>query len=153
MPNLLIVANCPSENTLGLQQAVVRGAGQAEFEGILIRAKQPLDATDEDVLWADGVIVGTTENFGYMSGLIKDFFERIYYPCLEQTEALPYALYIKGGLDGQGAKSSVERIITGLRWKPIRQTLVLRGEFCPEFVVQCEEIGMLMAAGLDAGIF
>ncbi len=153
MPNLLIVSNCPSENTVALQQAVIRGAGRTEFEGTRIRAKQPLDAATEDVLWADGVIVGTTENFGTMSGLIKDFFERIYYPCLEQTEALPYGLYVKGGLDGGGAKSSVERIVTGLRWKPIQPTLVLRGEFCPEFVVQCEELGMLMAAGLDAGIY
>ncbi len=153
MPNLLIVSNCPSTNTLALQQAVVRGASQVEFESVVLRVKSALEATPEDVQWANGVIIGTTENFGYMSGLIKDFFERIYYPCLELTEAMPYALYVKGGLDGQGAKSSIEKIITGLRWKPIQDALVMRGEFRPEFVSQCEELGALMAAGLDAGIY
>ena len=86
-----------------------------------------------------------------MSGQIKDFFERIYYPCLAQTEALPYGLFVKGGLDGQGGKSSVERIVTGLRWKAIGEAIVMRGDFRDEFIGQCEELGMLMAAGLDAG--
>ena len=57
----------------------------------------------QDVLTANAVIIGTTENFGYMSGLIKDFFERIYYPCLEKTQALPWALYVRAGKDGAGA--------------------------------------------------
>lgn len=152
MQKLLIVSNCPSENTRELQQAVARGASSAEFN-VEVRVREPLAAEPDDVLWADGIILGTTENFGYMSGLIKDFLERIYYPCLEQTEGRPYGLFIKGGLDGQGARSSVERIITGLRWKPIDQPLVLKGEMQPEFVEQCEQLGMQMAAGLDAGIY
>lgn len=153
MSNLLIVSNCPSVNTRALQQAVVGGAQQENFEGMQIKNLEPLDAGPEEVMWADGLILGTTENFGYMSGLVKDFLERIYYPCLEQTEALPFALYVKGGLDGQGAKTSVERIVTGLRWKHIREPLVLKGEFCDQFVADCRELGLTMAAGLDAGIF
>jgi len=135
-----------------LQQAVTRGASSSEFD-IEVRVREPLNAAADDVLWADGVILGTTENFGYMSGLVKDFLERIYYPCLEQTPGLPYGLFIKGGLDGQGARTSVERIITGLRWKPVQQPVVLKGEMQPGFSEQCEQLGMLMAAGLDAGIF
>ena len=153
MPNILIVANVPSPNCTALRDAVVRGVSNPAFENVELTVRDPLDATAEDVLVADGVIVGTTENFGYMSGLIKDFYERIYYPCLEKTEAKPCALYIKGGLDGQGAKTSMERIITGLRWKPIGDPLVMRGAFREEFVSQCEELGMTMAAGLDAGIY
>ena len=153
MPRALIVANLPSDNCVLLRDAVVRGATNEAIEGVEVVVREPLAADTADVLKADGIIVGTTENFGYMSGLIKDFYERIYYPCLEKTEALPCALYVKGGLDGQGARTSMERIITGLRWKPIRDTLVLKGSFRESFIDQCEELGMQMAAGLEAGIY
>lgn len=113
----------------------------------------PLDAGPEEVLWANALVLGTTENFGYMSGLIKDFLERIYYPCLEKTEGLPVAVYVKGGLDGEGAKNSVARIMTGLKWKPVQPTLVLKGKYRPEFLSQCTELGALMSAGLEANIF
>ena len=88
-----------------------------------------------------------------MSGAIKDFLERIYYPCLTETESKPVALYIKGGLDGQGAKTSVERILLGLKWKLIQPPLVLKGDFRDEFVSQCTELGTIMSAGLEAGIY
>ena len=153
MPTILVVANLPSGNCVTLRDAVVRGASNDAIEGIEVAVREPLSADAADVLASSGIIIGTTENFGYMSGLIKDFYERIYYPCLEKTEALPCALYVKGGLDGQGAKTSMERIITGLRWKPIRDTLVMKGEFRESFVDQCEELGMQMAAGLEAGIY
>ena len=153
MLHLLIVSNCPSPNTRLLQQAVVRGASREEFPNVEAQAKEPLQCSPEDVLRCHGIIIGTTENFGYMSGQIKDFFERIYYPCLEKTQALPYGLFVKGGLDGQGGKTSTERIITGLRWKAIGEAVVMRGDFRDEFAEQCEELGMRMAAGLDAGVF
>ena len=153
MPNLLIVANCPSDNTRKLQQAVYAGACHGDSPGVETRVFEPPDAGPEEVLWADGLILGTTENFGYMSGLVKDFLERIYYPCLEKTPGLPVAVYVKGGLDGQGAKTSVERILIGLKWKLAQPTLVLKGEYKDEFQTECEQLGMLMAAGLEAGIF
>lgn len=153
MPNLLIVANQPSENTRKLHAAVCAGASRAEIAGVTLRAHAPLDAAADDVLWAQGIIVGTTENFGYMSGLIKDFLERIYYPCLPKTQGLPAALYVKGGLDGTGAKTSMERILLGLKWKLVRPTLVLKGDFHADFLRAGEELGAHMAAGLEAGIF
>ena len=153
MPTILVVANLPSGNCVTLRDAVVRGATNYAIEGVEVLVREPLSADAADVLACSGIIIGTTENFGYMSGLIKDFYERIYYPCIEKTEALPCALYVKGGLDGQGAKTSMERIITGLRWKPIRDTVVMKGEFRESFIGQCEELGMQMAAGLEAGIY
>lgn len=153
MPNLLIVANCPSPNTRKLWQAVDAGARHPHLGGVETRPREPLDAGPDDVLWADGIVLGSTENFGAMSGLVKDFLERIYYPCLEKTEGLPAALYIKGGLDGQGAKTGIERIFTGLKWKLVRPTLVFKGDYRDQFRAQCEELGQLMAAGLDARIF
>ena len=153
MPNVLIVSNCPSSNTRLLQEAVHKGCQHQDLDNIVVRCKEPWDSDHHDVLWSDGVILGTTENFGYMSGALKDFFERIYYPCLTETEGKPAALFVKGGLDGQGAKTSVERILLGLKWKLIQPPLVLKGDFCDQFVTQCTNLGTIMSAGLESGIY
>lgn len=113
----------------------------------------PFDAGPDDLLRARGVILGTPENLGYMSGALKDFFDRIYHPCLEATQAMPYALWIRAGHDGTGTRRAVEGIVTGLRWRAVRTPLVCRGAFDPAFLPACEELGLHMAAGLDAGIF
>jgi hypothetical protein len=150
---LLVVAHVPSPNTTRLRDAVLRGARSPEIANVEVAAKPPLEAGPADVLAAQAVILGTTENLGYMSGALKDFFDRIYYPCLERTQGLPYALYIRAGQDGTGTRRAVESIATGLRWRAVREPLICRGAFREEFVGQCEELGMLMAAGLEAGIF
>ena len=150
---LLIVAHAPSPNTRQLLDAVVAGASGEDFDAVDVTALSPFDTGPEQVLAAHAVILGTTENLGYMSGALKDFFDRIYYPCLEHTQGLPYALYIRAGHDGTGTKRGVETIVTGLRWRAIQDPLICRGEYREEFVGQCEELGMLMAAGLDAGVF
>lgn len=153
MAKLLLVSHSPSANARALTDAVARGASHEELDAIELRVRPPLESDADDVLWANAIILGTTENFGYMSGALKDFFDRIYYPCLERTEGLPYALFVKAGLDGQGAKSSVERIVKGLRWKQVQDTLICQGEFREAFLEQGEELGMTVAAGLEAGIF
>ena len=153
MKHLLIVFHTPSNNSQALTDAVIRGAGNEDITGIELRALPALKTVPEHVLWANAVILGTTENFGYMSGGMKDFFDRIYYPCLEKTEALPYALFIRAGNDGHGAKTSIERIVTGLRWKQVQAPLICAGEFRQACLDGCEELGMTMAAGLEAGIY
>ena len=153
MKNLLIVTHTPSTNSQALTAAVVRGAGHPDITGIELRVLPAFETVPGDVLWANGIILGTTENFGYMSGGMNDFFDRIYYPCLEKTEALPYSLFIRAGNDGHGAKTSIERIITGLRWKQVQETLICAGEFRQSCLDACEELGMTMAAGLEAGIY
>jgi len=150
--HLLIVAHNPSPNTQILADAALRGARHEDIDGIEARHIPPLQAGPEDVLWADAIILGTTENFGYMSGALKDFFDRIYYPCLEHTEAMPYAAYIRAGLDGTGTRIAIGKITTGLKWKPVQEAMILHGEYRPEFEGQCEELGMLMAASLESGI-
>jgi multimeric flavodoxin WrbA len=155
MPNkkhLLIVAHNPSPNTQKLVDATLRGANHEDIDNIEVKHIPPLQATADDVLWADAIILGTTENFGYMSGALKDFFDRIYYPCLEKTEAMPFALYIRAGLDGTGTRIAVGKITTGLCWKAVQEPIILHGDYKPEFEGQCEELGMLMAASLEAGI-
>ena len=153
MRRLLVVSHAPSTNTLQMTDAVIRGASHTDLECVMVDCLAPLTAVADDVLASDAVILGTTENFGYMSGALKDFFDRIYYPCLEKTEGLPYALFVKGGNDGTGAQDSVERIVTGLRWRAVQPSLVLSGDFDDTWLALCEDLGLAMAAGLDAGIF
>ncbi len=150
---LLVVSNLPSDNTQRLADSIVLGARHDDIENVTVQHFEPTAASAKEILASDGMILGTTENFGYMSGLMKDFLERIYYPCLDQTQGMPYALYVRAGNDGEGAKTSVERIVTGLRWNPIRPALIMTGDFQDRFLDQCEELGLLMAAGLDAGIY
>ncbi len=153
MKTLLIVAHIPSENTLALRDAVCRGARHEDIDGVEVRALTPFEAGPDDVRTADAIVLGTTENLGYMSGALKDFFDRTYYPILEEKQGLPYALYIRAGHDGTGTRRSVETIITGLRWKEVQPPLIFQGAYLPEFVSQCEELGLAMAAGLEAGVF
>ena len=153
MKNLLIVVHCPSENTRLLRDALVAGASQPDFTDIVVRHTEPLQTTAEDVLWANAIVLGTTENFGYMSGAMKDFFDRIYYPCLEHTQGLPYAIAIRAGLDGTGTRLAMEKIITGLKWREMQAPLISKGEFQSTFVDDWRELGAAVAAGLDAGIY
>lgn len=151
--HLLIVAHAPSANSKSLMEAVARGARHSDIIGVESRIKRPFDAIADDVFWADAVILGTTENFGYMSGALKDFFDRVYYTCLDKTDGLPYAIFIRAGNDGSGARQSIERIASGLKWKLVQEPVICAGRFLPDYAERCEELGMAMAAGLEGGIF
>ncbi len=153
MKRLLIIAHAPSPNTSRLRDAVRDGALAMDSDAVETVVKAPLEAGPDDVLAAQALVLGTTENLGYMSGALKDFFDRSYYPCLEHTQGLPYALYIRAGNDGTGTRRGVETIVTGLRWKAVREPLLCRGDWREDFVDEARELGTLMAAGLDAGVF
>lgn len=170
LPTLLIIANTPSDNTRELAEAVVRGArrsvggqispgesltdqGSLSQKSMDVIFSSPLDADSELVRSASSIIIGTTENFGAMSGLIKDFFERIYYDCLEHTQGMPFAFYVRAGLDGQGTLDGVQRITTGLKWRLVQEPLLLHGKYSDDFVHQCEALGEVVAAGCEAGIY
>ena len=153
MKKLLIVSHTPSANTCAMTSAVVEGASDADISGIEVSLTKPLETGPTEVLAADAIILGTTENFGYMSGAMKDFFDRIYYPCLEKTESLPFAMFIRAGNDGLGARSSIERITKGLAWKQVQEPLICTGAWQTSFPEQCRELGMTMAAGLELEIF
>jgi len=152
MKRLLIVAHAPSPNTLRLRSAVEHGALHEDIEAVEVVVKAPLDAGPDDILDCDAIILGTTENLGYMSGALKDFFDRSYYPCLEKTQGLPFAYYIRAGHDGTGTNRAIQSITTGLRWKLVQEPLICRGEYRDEFEEQCRELGMYVAASLDAGL-
>lgn len=148
---LLIVFHSQSGNAERLADAVIRGARRGD--GVAVRAVRALDATLDDLLWAEAVIFGTPENFGYMSGALKDFFDRTFYPAQGKVSQLPYALFVKAGNDGTGAVTSVERIVRGYPLRKIADPVVVHGEVGEDDVARCEELGETVAAGLSLGIF
>lgn len=149
---LLIVAHAPSPNTLRLRDALIEGTRHPEAAGIRVHCNSPFQTGPDAVLAADAILLSTTENLGYMSGALKDFFDRIYYPVLDRKQGLPYALHIRAGNDGRGTQRAVETIVTGLRWRAVQDALICRGEFQEAFLEQCRELGAAMAVGLAAGI-
>jgi multimeric flavodoxin WrbA len=150
MKTLLIVYHTGGVKTAQMAEAVERGARGEE--GVRVVVKRCAEAGAEDVLAADGLILGTPENFGYMSGMMKDFLERVFYACEGKVNGRPWALFVGAGQDGSGAVSSVERIVTGLRLKKACDPVVVVKELKPEQVTALEEMGAAMAAGIAAGI-
>ncbi|MGH8737898.1 MAG: flavodoxin family protein [Burkholderiales bacterium] len=150
MKTLLIVYHTGGAKTAQMAEAVERGARSEP--GVRVLLKRCAEAGPDDVLAADGLILGTPENFGYMSGMMKDFLERIFYACEGKVAGRPWALFVGAGQDGTGAVSSVERIVAGLRLKKIGEPLVVVKELTPGQIAALEELGAAMAAGLAAGI-
>jgi multimeric flavodoxin WrbA len=152
-PRLLIVFHSRTGGTAAMTDAVVAGANDDAIEGVEVRVQQAFDTTVDDVRWCNAIVLGTPENFGYMAGAIKDFFERVYYPLLDETQGLPYALFVKASTDGDGAVRSVERIVAGLRWKLAIPPVVVVGDLHADDLERCRELGATVAAGLEAGMF
>jgi len=131
----------------------VREGIEAGADDIELRVLPALQAGVDDLLWANGLLIGTPEHFGYMSGAVKDFFDRTFYPVEGKTEGLPYAVYVSAGNDGSGAVHSIERIALGYKWKRIAEPLIIRGDIRPTALANCVELGQTFAAGLSVGIF
>ena len=136
-----------------MTEAVLRGARHQDVRHVQTRHREALEASADDLLWADGFVLGTPENFGYMSGAMKYFLDRIYYECIDKIDGMPYALYVRAGNDGTGAIRSVTTILQGLSVRQVQDTLLIAGEFDDSRLDECETLGMAMAAGLEAGIF
>ncbi len=136
-----------------MAEAVIRGARSPDLYDVDVRVRTALDASAEDLLWADGFILGTPENFGYMSGAMKYFLDRVYYECIDKLNGRPYALFIRAGNDGTGALTSLRRILTGLAVREVQEPVLIVGDFDESRLADCEQLGLTMAAGLDAGVF
>jgi flavorubredoxin len=151
MKTLLIVYHTGGVKTARMAEAVERGArGEDNVEVV---AKRCADAGPDDLLAADALILGTPENFGYMSGMMKDFLERVFYACEGKVNGRPYALFVGAGLDGTGAVASVERIVTGLRLRKVHEPVICLKDLTPEITQNCEQLGTAIAAGLALGVF
>jgi multimeric flavodoxin WrbA len=150
---LLVVYHSRSGGTQAMTDAVVAGATSEDIDGVDVVVKRAFDADADDVRACDAIVLGTPENFGYMSGALKDFLERIYYEVVDETQGRPYALYVKASTDGSGAVRSVERIVAGLKWRAALPPLVVTGALDDDHLTAARELGLTLAAGLEAGIF
>jgi multimeric flavodoxin WrbA len=154
---LLIVYHTHGVKTARMAEAVELGARRALREAeaedeVAVVVKRCAEAGPEDALAAHALVLGTPENFGYMSGMMKDFLERIFYPCEGKLEGRPYALFVGAGQDGAGAVSSVERIVTGLRLRKAHEPVIGLKDLTPEMLERCETLGATLAAGLALGV-
>jgi multimeric flavodoxin WrbA len=147
---LLIVYHTQSGNTAQLMAAVTRGAQREPVEVVMKRA---FDATLADLLACQGVIFGTAEYNGYMSGALKDFFDRTFEPAQGRVTNKPYACVVSAGNDGSFAVQYIERIARGYPLKRVADPIIVVGEVGALAEARCEELGETFAAGLGLGIF
>ena len=148
MTRLLIVHHTTSPALQAMLEAVVAGARDPELKGIDVAVAPALAATASDVLAADGFVLGTPANIGYMSGALKHFFDQIYYPCLQAKTGAPYGLYVHGGSDTTGAVRSVTAIAKGLGWAQAFSPVEITGPVGRDVERRCYELGATVAANL-----
>jgi multimeric flavodoxin WrbA len=151
LPRLLVIHHTPSPGMHALYEAVLDGAGNDAIEDVEVVSRPALTTTAVDVLEADGYLLGTPANFGYMSGALKHAFDQIYYPCLDATIGRPYGLWVHGNDDTAGAVRAVDKIVTGLRWKLAQAPLEIIGKPGQEQLDAAWELGAAVAAGLSMG--
>lgn len=147
-PTILIVYASQSGHAASLAEAIEQGA---VAEGASVRRLHGTHAGLDDLLWCRALVVVTPENFGYMAGAVKDFFDRTFYPAQGKVTNLPYAVVIRAGNDGSFALAAVERIARGYPLKRVAEPILWVGEGEPPLDA-CRELGQLLAAGLAFGV-
>ena len=152
MKHLLIVYASQTCRTLQMALAALRGAKQLADE-VEVRFEHGLHANIDDLLWCDGLLLATPENFGYMAGAMKDFLDRTYYLAQGKVEGLPFAVLISAGNDGSGALTAIERIARGYPLTRVIEPIIAKGELDDAVLARCEEMGQTMAAGIAYGVF
>jgi len=151
MTRILIVYHSQTGHTKQMADAVFEGA--KAIEGVEVILKKATDATLEDLLACNGLAVGTPENFGYMSGMIKDFFDRTYGDAQDKVFRKPYVVFISAGNDGTGALRAIERIALGYKFKNVFTPVIAKGKITEEILDQCRELGGTLAGGCAMGIY
>ena len=151
MAKILIVYHSQTGNTEKMAHAVAEGA--RGIEGVDVILKKAADTTLDDLLTADGFALGTPENFGYMSGMVKDFFDRTFYGAQEKVFRKPFVVFISAGNDGTGALRAIERIALGYKFKTVCNPVIAKGAITEEIISQCHELGATIAGGCQMGIY
>lgn len=163
MRTLLIVQHSLTGGTLQMAEAAAKGARQEG--GVNVRLLHASQTGPDDVLGADGYLFASPENLAAISGQLKDFFDRCYYPALDRLNGRPYASLICAGSDGHNAARQIERIATGWRLKAVAEPLIVcthaqtpEAILAPKHIgedelMACQALGESMAAGLALGVF
>jgi len=151
MQKILVVYHSQTGKTKKMAEAVTEGASRIDATEVVIRKAS--EATLDDLLDCAGLALGTPENFGYMSGALKDFFDRTYYPAEGKVFRKPYVVFISAGNDGSGALNSIERIALGYQFKKVYDPVIAKGELTEDILERCRELGQTLAGGCEAGIY
>ena len=150
---VLLIAHTPSPNTLALATASLDFVASHDTGEVVMQCLSPFDVFAKDVNDASAVIIGTTENIGYMAGATKDMFDRCYNEWLNSTAAKPVAIYIRAGLDGTATKSALTSICGGLKWRLIAAPLIFHGNWQDSFCDQASKLCLGVVLGIESGIY
>lgn len=148
MAVLLVVHHTSSPSMQAMLESVLAGAGTDEISGVDVVIRPALAASAVDVLGADGFVLGTSANIGYMSGALKHFFDLVYYPTLNAKVGAPFGLYVHGNSDTVGAVQAVESITKGLGWRPVHKHVSVLDKPGAADLDACWDLGATVAATL-----
>ena len=130
-------------------EAVRDGATNDQLEGVEVVSRAALAATPADVLAADGYLLGTPANIGYISGALKHFFDTIYYPVMDETDGRPWGAFVHGNLDTVGAARAIESITKGMGWRKAADLVEVLGEPSKVDLEGCWNLGATLAANVS----
>lgn len=148
MPRLLIVHHTPSPHCQEMFEAVVNGATDPEIKGVEVLRRPALTVAPVEMLEADGYLLGTPANLGYLSGALKHAFDQSYYQLLDSTRGRPFGVYIHGNEGTEGAERAIDGIAAGLGWVKAADTVVVLGKPSKADVEACWNLGATVAATL-----
>lgn len=151
MAVLLVVHHTPSPNLAELLEAALKGARDPEITGVEVRVRPALVCSPVEALEADGYLLGTTANLGYMSGALKHWIDQLFYLNSEAGVRKPYGLYVHGNNDTTGAVRSVESAATGMQWRRVAPPVEVVGPISKSALAACADLGGVVAAELMGG--
>ena len=152
MKKITCIFNSPTINTSKISTKIFDTLN-TENLNLKIELISPLKANKNHVIQSNGILIGTSENLGSMSGATKDFFDRIYYEVIDKTNGLPVAVWIRAGHDGTGTSRQIKSIINGLKWKLVQEILICKGPWDEKFVDECTDMSLGFAYGIEQNIF
>lgn len=148
MTTLLIVHHTPSPHCAEMFEAVVAGATDPEIEGVEVLRRPALTVSPVEMLQADGYVLGTPVNLGYLSGALKHAFDQSYYQLLDSTRGRPFGVFMHGNEGTEGAQRAIDGITAGLGWVKAAETVVVSGRPAKPDVDACWNLGATVAAAL-----
>ena len=153
MCRILIIYHSQGGHTKKMAEKIKKGV--KAIGNVQAVVKKAADATLRDLLECNGLVIGSPEYFGYMAGMVKDFFDRTYDQARGRKDVFkkPYVAFISAGNDGSGALRSIERICLGYQFQKVYDPVVAKGEITDDVLDRCEELGKTIAAGCEAGIY